>query len=81
MSYQAGRSGTDHSDAQLLRQPHFGFVDDLFEAAEAREGKAIRGYRADFADGRIGFQRRTAAFFVYQDKHLVTLATPSSTIP
>ena len=53
------------SDAQFFRQPHFGFVENFFQAGKTGKGKAIDRNRADFADRRF-FQRRTAAFFVNQ---------------
>lgn len=56
-------------DAQLFGQPQFRFVDDFFQASKAGEGKAVHRKRTDFADGRIGFERRAATFFVNQCQH------------
>lgn len=56
-------------DAQLFGQPHFRFIYDFFQASEAGEGKAVHRKRTDFADGRIGFERRAATFLVNQSKH------------
>jgi len=39
-------------DPQFLRQPHFRFVDNFFEAGETRKGKAVDRDGADFADGQ-----------------------------
>lgn len=57
------------SYSEFFRQPHFRFVGNFFEATEAGKWKAVRGDRADFADGCIGLEGRAAAFSMNQDKH------------
>ena len=55
-------------DSQLFRQPHFGFLEDLFEAAKTGKWEAIHRNGADFTH-RLFFQRRATAFFVDENEH------------
>ena len=59
-------------DSEFLRQSDFRFVVNFLKATEAGKGKPVDGNRADFADGRV-LHRRTPAFSMNQDKHIVLL--------
>jgi len=56
-------------DTELFGQPHFGFVENVFEAGETGKGKPIDRKGAHFSDGRIGFQRRASTGFMNERQH------------
>lgn len=60
-------------DAQFLRKPHFCFIENLFQAAEAGKGEAIDRKCAYFTDGGVRFERRAATFFMNQGQHEMLL--------
>lgn len=49
-------SGTwNRLDPELFRQPHFGFIDDFFQAGKAGEGKAMPWHGTHLPYDSIGF--------------------------
>jgi hypothetical protein len=63
-----GNAGPLPLDAEIFGEPHFGFIEDVFQAGKTGEWKLTDRNRAHFADRRF-IQRRTAAFFMDQDQH------------
>jgi hypothetical protein len=58
------------SDPQIFSEPQFRFIEDVFEAAKAGEGKLRDRDRADFSDWGL-IQRGATAFFMDQYQHQV----------
>ncbi len=61
-------AGRDELNAHIFREPHFGFLEDLFQAGETGEWELADRNRTDLPHRRL-VQCRATAFFVDQDKH------------
>jgi hypothetical protein len=58
----------DELNAHIFREPHFGFLEDFFQAGKTGEWKLTDRNGADLANRRL-VQRRATAFFMDQYEH------------